>query len=115
MGARGLTEAVARVQADVEAQEEALGLRGHGGCSVEVLLTPGKAQCLANLGQHQVIRQPGCKGLQVTGGRGQNHRGNNTHTLIKGLETVLAGAQNILWMRPNSGSVLVGAQTVITQ
>ena len=48
--ARGLAEAVARIQADVEAQEEVLCLCGHGGSSVEVFLTLGKAQCLADLG-----------------------------------------------------------------
>lgn len=50
VGARALAEAVARVQADVEAQEEALGLGRHGRCSIEVFLTLGKAQGLTDPG-----------------------------------------------------------------
>lgn len=50
VGACALTEAVACVQADVEAEEEALCLRSHRSCSVEVFLTLGKAQSLTDPG-----------------------------------------------------------------
>lgn len=76
-----LTEAVACIQVDIETQEEVLCLGSHGGRPIEVLLALGKAQCLTDPGQHQVICQPGCEGLQITVGEKHSPpKKGNTHT-----------------------------------
>ena len=50
VGACALAEAIACIQADVEAQEEALRLCRHRSCSVEVFMKLGKAQSLTDPG-----------------------------------------------------------------